>query len=166
VTRQAAEGAQDMSSSDVPVELLVVLGPGGHLPSGGETPPPEGPGRARPAPPPTPPLTGLEALRGVVPVSGDCPPRLALVPLPASAVPRIEALPYVVGAYGAAPPAGVLAALGDVERLFVTAWLERVDAASGQGDGGHGDDHRRGQGLPWDAPGYEPPDAPGSARPA
>jgi len=162
VTGQAAEGAQDTTFSDAPVELLVVLGPGGRMPSGHE-PPPAWPGRA---PPPAPPLTALQALRGVVPVSGDCPPRLALVPLPASAVPRLEALPYVVGAYGAAPPADVLAALGDVERLFVTAWLERVDAVSGQGDGGHGDEHRRGQGLPWDAPGYQPPDAPGSARPA
>jgi hypothetical protein len=104
---------------------------------------------------PPPPLTALEALRQVAPVSQDCPPRLALVPLPASAAARLADLPFVVGVYATAPPAGILAILGDAEKIFVAAWMERVDQASHPGD-----DQRPGEGLPWDAPGYEPPDAP------
>jgi hypothetical protein len=156
VTGQTAEGTQDSSTWREPVELLVVLGPGSRTPTGpAAPPPPASPGPAHaPQPPPTRPLTALDALRQLVPVTQDCPPRLALVALPASAAPGLEALPYVFGVYDAAPPADVLATLGDIEMIFVGAWLARLDTAAHQGD-----EHRRGQGLPWDAPGYEPPDA-------
>jgi hypothetical protein len=40
--------------------------------------------------------------------------------------------------------------LDDGARLFVEAWRSQAPAKS----------HRPGDGLPWDAPGFEPPDAP------
>jgi hypothetical protein len=96
----------------------------------------------------------LEALRQHVRVSQECQPRLALVTVPTSAVPLLEALPFVAGVYDTPPPAEVLATLGEGELLFVRAWLtRRADPDH------HGDDDRPGQGLPWDAPGYQPPDA-------
>ncbi|WP_045875130.1 hypothetical protein [Pseudofrankia sp. DC12] len=185
MTGQTTDGAQGSPTWREPAERLVVLAPGSGPPPGPAAPPPPavvpsaappppgavastGPASpppaaiasagARPAyappPPPTRPLTALEDLRQRVPVRQECAPRLALVESSASDVPRIEALPYVVGVYQAAPPAEVLATLGDLEVLFVHAWLARFDDAAH-----HGDDDRPGQGLPWDAPGYEPPDA-------
>jgi hypothetical protein len=154
VTGQTTDGAPHASGWRVPVELLVVLGPGTEPPPGSDVPPAPAASPSLPATVvPAPPLTALDALRQVVPVSQDFPPRLALVPLPASAAHSVTVLPFVVGVYATAPPAEVLATLGDREQIFVGAWAERVAAAEG-------DDPRRGPDLPWDAPGYEPPDAP------
>ncbi|MBL7489639.1 hypothetical protein I6A60_12065 [Frankia sp. AgB1.9] len=161
MTGQTTDGAHDSPTGCEPVELLVVLAPGSGTPPGPGAPPPPvpvppvGPRPAyAPPPPPTRPLTALEALGEVVPVHHEYAPRLVLVELPVADAPRIAALPYVVGVYEAAPPPEVLATLGDLELIFVRAWLSRLDH-----DAHHGDDDRTGQGLPWDAPGYEPPDA-------
>ncbi|MBL7498508.1 hypothetical protein I6A84_44255 [Frankia sp. CNm7] len=154
MTEQTTEGAQGAPRGDVPVELLVVLGPDGGLP----TPPVLGEVPASWPPPVTPPLTAIEALRQLVPVSHDCPPRLALVALPAAAAEQIAAQPYVVGVYAAAPPEAVTARLRPDEQLFVDAWLLRLDDQRQRPE-------RHGEGLPWDAEGHEPPDAPGSAVP-
>ncbi|OHV41401.1 MULTISPECIES: hypothetical protein [Pseudofrankia] len=160
MTGQTTEGARDRPSWDVPVELLVVLGPGIDGPAAPAPPRRSTPGTATP-PPPTRPLTALEALRQLVPVTLDYPPRLALVPLPPRAAGRIAEQPYIVGVYTEAPPPAVLATLRPAERLFVDAWLLRVEDRVYRRKR-----HRHGEGLPWDAPGHEPPDAPGSAVPA
>ncbi|ONH31397.1 hypothetical protein [Pseudofrankia asymbiotica] len=159
MTGQTTEGARDRPSWDVPVELLVVLGPGTGVPApppGTESPEP---GTTSP-PPPTRPLTALEALRRLVSVTLDCPPRLALIPLPPHAAGRIAEQPYVVGVYTEAPPPAVVATLSLGEQLFVDAWLLRVEDRAYRRKR-----HRHGDRLPWDAPGHEPPDPPGSAVP-
>jgi hypothetical protein len=157
VTGQTTEGARDRPGWDVPVELLVVLGPDTGVP-GGPASPSVPPGSA--PPPPSRPLTALDALRRYVPVTLDCPPRLGLVPLPPGEAGPIAEQPYVVGVYvEEAPPPAVMASLEPSERLFVDAWLLRVE------DRLYRRKRRRGDGLPWDAPGYEPPDPPGPAAP-
>jgi hypothetical protein len=143
VTRQTTQGTH--GSAAAPVELLVILGPDGGVPVAAA------PGAPRP-------LTALAVLASLVPVSQAYPPRLALVSLPlAAAGPLLAGQPYIVGVYQDAPPAAVLATLDVGERIFVDAWLERVEAARCGGR------PRPGDGLSWDAPGYEPPDPPGPA---
>jgi len=168
VTAGTTDGGRDWPSWDVPVELLVVLGPDTGVPAGppasaGPAPGTGAPGSAAPgstAPPPNRPLTALEALRRLAPVTLDCPPRLALVRLPPERAGEVTGQPYVVGVYAAAPPPAVTAALRPAERLFVDAWLLRVE------DRDYRKRRRPGDRLPWDTPGYEPPDPPGSAIPA
>jgi hypothetical protein len=160
VTGQTTQGAE--STSDVPVELLVVLGPGTQGLASARWPPPtrQQGGRVGATPPlGPPPLTAIEALSEIVPVAQAFPPRLALVDLSITAAVVVEILdqPYTVGVYDAAPPRDVLATLDEGEQLFVAAWLARVELAR------HGGVARPGEGLPWDAPGYKPPDAPGPA---
>jgi hypothetical protein len=134
-----------------------VPGPGQAAPGGsgaGDAPPlgtpPLGP----------PPLTAIEALGLIAPVTQALPPRLALVDVALADAAEILAQPYTVGVYAGPPPAGVLATLDLAERIFVDAWLARVQLALGGAGPPPGD------GLPWDAPGYEPPDPPGSAAEA
>ena len=56
---------------------------------------------------------------------------------------------------GAPPPGNIVEAgalppsLTEGERLFAEGWLERQS---------RGPKERKGEGLPWDAPGFQPPD--------
>jgi hypothetical protein len=116
-------------------------------------------------------------------VTQRLPPRLALVRLPAAAAsppeesaphtgapdgrrlpeedePRagtgdVRRLPQVpgIGCFAAELPPDVEASLSPQEKLFVHAWRLR-------GTPDFVTKHRPGDGLPWDAPGFLPPDAP------
>jgi hypothetical protein len=87
----------------------------------------------------------VAALRATIPVVQQLPPRLATVgPLPAGRPPpRVSGVRW----YDEAPPDDE--DLSAPERLFVAAWLARRRPKDRPGDG-----------LPWDAPGHLPPDAP------
>ncbi|CAL8973654.1 hypothetical protein RHODGE_RHODGE_00345 [Rhodoplanes serenus] len=96
----------------------------------------------------------LAALRSRFRVISALPPRLAVVDVDdgeaESALVRLRATPGVetVLADPAAPIPGGLT--GD-ELLFVDAWRQRPALRSKA---------RPGEGLPWDAEGFEPPDRP------
>ncbi len=74
-------------------------------------------------------------------------PRLLLVRADPDAREGILRIPGVIGLFEAAP-ADVPVGLSPVERVFVDAWATRSAPKT-----------RHGEGLDWDAPGFEPPDA-------
>jgi hypothetical protein len=76
-------------------------------------------------------------------------PRLHVIRLEASAVQKFESLPGVVELTADSFSPELLERLDDQERLFLEA-LSRRNAPK----------QRLGEGLPWDAPGFEPPDPP------
>ena len=89
----------------------------------------------------------LEQVRQHAVVLQWLPPRIAIVKVPAH-----RALPDAVPGtswYTGQIPADEAAGFTPTERLFVDAWLSRRQAKTRPGDG-----------LPWDAPGREPPDWP------
>ncbi len=63
----------------------------------------------------------------------------------------IRAIPGVAAVMAAEVPPEFLATLDETEAMFVTAWSSRK---------GKPKKERSGEGLPWDAPGFEPPDPP------
>ena len=87
----------------------------------------------------------LRELRRVALVTQIFPPRLAVV---TGDVPT--GVPGVISAHDPAA-ADLPDDLTDDEQLFVAAWRERAGKQA---------EHRRGEGLAWDSPGFEPPDAP------
>jgi hypothetical protein len=60
-------------------------------------------------------------------------------------------MPGVVAVSGGTLPSGLVERLDEGEALFVTAWASRMTGPQKQ---------RGGEGLPWDASGFEPPDPP------
>ncbi|HJT91079.1 MAG TPA: hypothetical protein VJ777_03940 [Mycobacterium sp.] len=93
-----------------------------------------------------PAIAEIEAL---APVTQTLPPRLLLVHADADARNAILRIPGVVSVFDvAAAPIDVPLDLSQAERVFVAAWLTRSAPKT-----------RRGDGLDWDAPGFEPPDA-------
>jgi hypothetical protein len=91
----------------------------------------------------------LATLRSVVTVTHVLAPRLVLVKSGVDAA-VLRSLPGVRSVYTDDVPAGVRFALTPSELLFVDGWGIRR----------HGKAHRLGQGLPWDTPGFLPPDPP------
>jgi hypothetical protein len=91
--------------------------------------------------------TVLSDLQALATVTQVLPPRLALVALPPAGRASIE-VPGTAW-YEADVPAEVFDSLSDQERLFVDAWRSRRTAKQ-----------RPGNHLPWDTPGFEPPDWP------
>jgi hypothetical protein len=89
----------------------------------------------------------LPELERTVRVVHRLPPRLAIVDAPDEA---LEALERSTGVRSHRAPldAAVLASLGPEERVFAEAALAPSGAKPA----------RPGEGLPWDAPGFEPPD--------
>lgn len=80
-------------------------------------------------------------------------PRLMVGRVPPHGLTGLRALPGVLAVIECAADLVVLpaaAGLSDTEALFASAWV-----AQGQKNG-----PRSGAGLDWDAPGFEPPDAP------
>lgn len=80
-------------------------------------------------------------------------PRLMVARVPPHRLTMLRALPGVLAVIECAADLAVLpaaAGLSDTEALFASAW-----ATQGQKKG-----PRSGAGLDWDAPGFEPPDAP------
>ncbi len=88
----------------------------------------------------------VEQWRRSATVTQLLPPRLALVVLPPGAAPEQV---FGVGTrwFGGDVPEVVLRELSEAELLFVAAWRQRRRPKIRPGDG-----------LPWDAPGYQPPD--------
>ncbi|MCU1518725.1 MAG: Uncharacterized protein JWQ75_3446 [Pseudarthrobacter sp.] len=92
-----------------------------------------------------PPGAMLQQVRQHAVVLQWLPPRVAIVRLRAG-LPPAEAVPGSSW-YVDAVPATV--DITPTERLFIDAWLSRREPKT-----------RTGEGLPWDAPGMEPPDWP------
>lgn len=83
-------------------------------------------------------------------------PRVVVVAVSPEETPPSPSTPGVVAVSSGAPPPDVLEELDDQETLFVRAWTSRMTGPQKQ---------RRGEGLPWDAPGFEPPDSPAGEPP-
>lgn len=92
-----------------------------------------------------------QRLRSRYEVAQSLPPHIVIQRLDADEIKRVETSPGVQAVCEGSPPADVLETLSPSEVLFVTAWVERQRSAHKK---------RRGEGLAWDAPGYQPPDAP------
>ena len=76
------------------------------------------------------------------------PPRLAVMELEQSQMADLERLAGVEAVL-TGPSSPLPASLTESERLFISAWQQP-----------RGDKQRKGEGLPWDAEGYLPPDKP------
>jgi hypothetical protein len=94
----------------------------------------------------------LSQLQSVVSVTQMLPPRLALVRADPGATHRVTDIEGVLGVYDDAPPENP-PDLTPEERVFVSAWEARRQPKT-----------RRGEGLSWDAPGFQPPDPPTDRR--
>lgn len=88
------------------------------------------------------------ALESLVPVTQVLPPRFLLVRADDPALPGIRRIAGVIGLFATAP-ADLPAGLTPEERVFVAAWVARSKSKT-----------RPGEGLHWDAPGFDAPDAP------
>jgi hypothetical protein len=88
----------------------------------------------------------LDELRKVAAVTQVLPPRLALVSLPDER--QAPDIPGIAWHLEDVPPED-FRRLSSQEQLFITAWKVRG-----------GGKERPGDNLPWDAPGYLPPDLP------
>ena len=99
------------------------------------------------------PALADQVLGGVtraVTVTQRLPPRLAVVTGDEDDLAALQQVPGVVAVIEGSVPESARAELDPTERLFVDAWLKRQQPKV-----------RPGEGLPWDAPGYLPPDPPG-----
>ena len=88
----------------------------------------------------------LDAVRSAAEVRQHLPPRLAIVAADEEGVRELERRPEVLSVFTADVPAEALARLDEPGRLFAAGWNERRRPK-----------RRRGDGLPWDSQGYEPP---------
>ncbi|MDR4479556.1 MAG: hypothetical protein R3B37_07420 [Nitrospira sp.] len=92
-------------------------------------------------------------LRSRFAVKALAPPRIAVLHLQENQVQDLQRMPgleaVLQGPSSPSPPS-----LTEQERLFITGWQQQQ-----QGEGGK---RRKGEGLPWDAEGYLPPDRPKS----
>jgi hypothetical protein len=105
------------------------------------------------------PLTAAEAqerLRSSHRVTQVGSSRVVVVAVSPEETPPSPSTPGVVAVSSGAPPPGVVEELDEQEAMFVTAWASRMTGPEKQ---------RRGEGLPWDAPGFEPPDRPAGEPP-
>ena len=89
----------------------------------------------------------LDRLGRPVTLVQHLPPRLAVVE--ADDTTLLRGAPGVVAVGDPELPDDVRAGLSDTERLFADAWVL-----------GRQPKVRPGEGLPWDAPGFQPPDRP------
>ena len=90
----------------------------------------------------------LAQLRAVANVTQVFPPRLALVQAGPDARARAARIRGVLHVQDD-PTRELPADLTPAERIFAAAWQARQQPKT-----------RTGEGLPWDAPGFEPPDRP------
>jgi hypothetical protein len=91
----------------------------------------------------------LARLRAVASVTQVFPPRLALVQAGPDAMTRVVRIHGVLHVLDG-PARKLPADLTPAERIFAAAWQARQQPKTRAGDG-----------LPWDAPGFEPPGPPG-----
>lgn len=89
-----------------------------------------------------------DAVRSHVTIVHTASPRLFVVRLVEAAPEEISALPGVAAVTNRGLPAELMSDLDDEERLFARAFASRTEPKE-----------RIGEGLPWDAPGFEPPDS-------
>jgi hypothetical protein len=95
----------------------------------------------------------LDEIEAAAQVTQILAPRLVLVSADAGVLARIAEIPGVGAVYTdviESPPPDLTPA----ERVFMSAWELRAGARSRIGDG-----------LPWDATGFDPPDRPTAAGP-
>lgn len=95
-----------------------------------------------------------EAMGGMSPrvtITQRLPPRLIVVSGPRRAIQALRAQPGVLAVTDGEAPAEVLDDLSGTERLFAAAWAVRRRPKDRPGDG-----------LDWDAPGFQAPDPPPS----
>ena len=93
----------------------------------------------------------LARLREKFRVTQVAPPRLAVVERPPDTrEPELRDTPGVVAVAGPEVPEDFKQGLSPEEALFVAAWERRMREPKSDG--------RPGDGLPWDAPGFSPPD--------
>ena len=91
----------------------------------------------------------LERLQHQYKVISLLRPRVLVFDIDEQLAAQLRDDPEVVGVFTGEVPEEVLTQLDPGERLFVSAWQQRS-----------ADKKRRGDGLPWDAPGFVPPDLP------
>jgi hypothetical protein len=93
--------------------------------------------------------TVLPRVNQLVQVTQRLPPRLAIVQGEKGQLEAVSKLPGVVSVSEGSVPDSVLKGLNPTERIFADAWvLSRKPKV------------RPGEGLPWDAEGFQPPDKP------
>ena len=78
-------------------------------------------------------------------------PRVLVLEIDDDAAARLREDPDIAGVFDREAPADVVDQLPADARLFVNAWIQQQATK---------DKQRRGDGLSWDAPGFEPPDIP------
>jgi hypothetical protein len=99
---------------------------------------------------------GLHRLRGTYRVVSLLEPRIAILEVSEGELTQLRQDRSIAAVYQDTIPPEVLQRLHPQERLFVKAWnLQR--ATQGKG--------RPGEGLPWDAPGFQAPGPPSRERP-
>jgi hypothetical protein len=87
-----------------------------------------------------------DAVPGGAQVVQRMPPRLAIVVADDDGIQAMTDSPAVTGVYAGDVPPDVLDGFDQVTRVFAASWNERRRPKQ-----------RRGEGLSWDAPGFEPP---------
>jgi hypothetical protein len=95
-------------------------------------------------------------LQGQYRILSRLPPRILVVDPGEQASADLRREPGVLGVYEREVPDDLLARLRPEEQLFVRAWAQQATQEQKV---------RPGEGLSWDAPGFEPPDAPPGKRP-
>jgi hypothetical protein len=95
-------------------------------------------------------------LQGQFKILSRLAPRILVVDPGEHAPADLGREPGVLGVYERDVPADVLARLRQEEQLFVRAWAQQATQEPKV---------RPGEGLSWDAPGFQPPDAPPGKRP-
>lgn len=95
--------------------------------------------------------TTLRELRSRAAVLHAASPRVVVVNANLEEAATLRSLPGVTGVFDRNVPSDVLESLEEGEALFVAAWESRQEGR---------EKVRPGEGLPWDASGFEPPDRP------
>jgi hypothetical protein len=94
----------------------------------------------------------LDRLRGTFRVTHVASPRLVVVErTPAADAAAAQGVDGVVAVSDGELPQTLLDRLGPEDQLFAGAWASRMTDTAKERDG---------EGLPWDAPGFLPPDPP------
>ncbi len=95
-------------------------------------------------------------LQGAYRVLAMLRPRILVLQIEEEALTALRQDPSLAGVYDDTVPPEVLAGLRPDERLFVDGWIQQQASK---------DKQRRGDGLSWDAPGFQPPGPPSKKQP-
>ena len=94
----------------------------------------------------------LNQLRNSYRVTQSASPRVVVIEAGPGEAGRLRAIPGVKVVTAGELPSEGMEGLDDGEALFVEAWVSRINELPLK--------QRPGEGLPWDAPGFIPPDPP------